>query len=612
MRKIVFGLFFLTSIASQAQEITMVNPPNWWVGMQYNQVEVVLKGNNISKATFKLTNALGAKIAKKQTDENPNYVYLTLDLKAAKAGTIQIEYTLDGKQYKYPYEIKAREKHTDGLKGLQPSDLMYLITPDRFANGDESNDKFPDMRETIIKRDSNVARHGGDLKGVIQHLDYIKDLGMTATWLNPIEENNQSFQSYHGYGMTDFFAIDKRYGTLDDYTEYVKQSHQKGLKVVKDVVYNHPGHNHWSAAEPPSSTWYNTKEVTNYRISAKFDPHASEDDKRKADKGWFDIPALPDFNQKNPHVANFLTQYSLWWIEKFGVDAYRVDTFAYPDQDFMWKMMETIKKEYPNFTIFGEIWDSGEPTQAYYTQNRTPQYKVSKYIQDVGITDFEMQYAMVDACKEDTGWNTGLAKMYYTLTFDWLYKDPMKNVLFLGNHDIDRYFGTINKDLQCYKMTTSLLLTQRGIPQLYYGDEILFAQSGHHGTIRADFPGGWKDDKDNKFTAQGRTAEENDYFEYLKKLATWRTANPDVLNGKLVQFVPDNETYIYFRIAQSGKTVMVAVNANKTEEKPVPVARFKEILSKFKTGKNVVTNQSIDITQDFKIPARTAWVLELE
>ncbi len=608
MKNILLISLFLVNCLSFSQEIEFAKPPHWFSQMKYHSIEVILKGKNIAKAQFSVK-AKGIKLKKVARESNPNYVYLTLDLKKAKAGTFQIEYKLHGKNYSFPYEIKPKKQHSKGIQGLSPSDLVYLITPDRFSNGDESNDTFPDMEEKTINRDSIVMRHGGDIRGIINHLDYIKDLGVTAVWLNPIEENNQDFQSYHGYGITDFFHIDKRFGTMEEYREYVEKSHEKGLKVVKDVVYNHPGKGHWAALEVPDPSWFNEKITTNYRVTAKFDPYASKYDQNKVANGWFDIPGMPDFNQNNPHVANYLIQYSLWWIEEFGIDAYRVDTFAYPEQDFMWKMMDLVQQEYPDFTIFGEVWATGEVTQAYYSKNRNG---TQEHIKSVGISDFELQYAMMDTCNEAFGWNTGISKIYYTLAWDWLYDQPMKNVVFMGNHDIERFYHSIKKDLACYKMMTAFTLTTRGIPQIYYGDEILFDYSGHHGEIRADFPGGWKNDAQNKFMKDGRSVEENDYFNYFKTLAHWRKNHSDIVEGTLVQFIPEDHVYTYFRISKTGKTIMVILNSHQEESRTVKTNRFNEILSQFKTGTDVTTQKVFDIKKEIVIAPKTALVLELQ
>ncbi len=607
MKKIVCSTLLLFGTFLLSQTVEWVKPPHWFSGMENPTVELIVKGDNIAQADFKIKKK-GIQLTNVQHEQNSNYVYLTLNLKKVKPGMIPIHYTLQGQEYTFSYEIKAKKTSSNSIQGLNPADLVYLITPDRFANGDETNDAFPDMEETSVDRDSIVMRHGGDLRGVINHLDYIKDLGVTAVWLNPIEENDQDFQSYHGYGITDFFAMDKRFGTMEEYQEYVEKSHKKGLKVVKDVVYNHPGKGHWAALEAPDPSWFNEKITTNYRVTAKFDPYASQYDKTKVANGWFDIPGMPDFNQNNPHVAMYLTQYSLWWIAEFGIDAYRVDTFAYPNQDFMWKMMDRVTQEYPNFTIFGEVWATGEATQAYYSQNREG---TQDHIQSVGITDFELQYAMIDICNEEFGWNTGMAKVYYTLAWDWLYDEPMKNVVFMGNHDIERFHHSIKNNVACNKMITALTLTTRGIPQLYYGDEILFDYTGHHGTIRADFPGGWKNDTQNKFTATGRTAEENDYFNYLKTLANWRKNNPEISKGKLIQFIPEDFVYVYFRVAENGKTVMVLLNSHKEETKAVSTNRFQEVLSKFTTGIDVISQKNYDIRKEITITPQTALVLEL-
>ncbi len=608
MKNRILIFLFLVNCLSFSQEIEFAKPPHWFSQMKYHSIEIILKGKDIAKAQFSIK-AKGVKLKKVARESNPNYIYLTLDLRKARAGTFKIEYKLYEKNYSFPYEIKPKRHHSKGIQGLSTSDLVYLITPDRFSNGDESNDAFPDMEEKTMNRDSIVMRHGGDIRGVINHLDYIKDLGATAVWLNPIEENDQDFQSYHGYGITDFFHIDKRFGTMEEYREYVETSHEKGLKVVKDVVYNHSGKGHWAALEVPDPSWFNEKITTNYRVTAKFDPYASKYDQNKVANGWFDIPGMPDFNQNNPHVANYLIQYSLWWIEEFGIDAYRVDTFAYPEQDFMWKMMDIVQQEYPNFTIFGEVWATGEVTQAYYSKNRA---RTQEHIKSVGISDFELQYAMMDTCNEAFGWNTGISKIYYTLAWDWLYDQPMKNVVFMGNHDIERFYHSIKKDLACYKMMTAFTLTTRGIPQIYYGDEILFDYSGHHGEIRADFPGGWKNDNQNKFTKEGRSAEENDYFNYLKTLAHWRKNHSDIVAGKLVQFIPEDHVYTYFRMSKTGKTIMVILNSHQEKSKTVKTDRFNEILSQFKTGRDITTQKVFDIQKEIVISPKTALILELQ
>ncbi|MFV0238026.1 MAG: alpha-amylase family glycosyl hydrolase [Flavobacteriales bacterium] len=609
MKKTVFIALIFIYIPSFSQQVEWAKPPHWFTDMKYHEIELILKGKNLSKANFYIKDTQ-VHLKHVTHEKNPNYAYLTLDLKNVKTGILDIHYTLEGKKYTFPYKIKPKREHSEGIQGLNPSDLIYLITPDRFSNGDESNDAFVNMEEKTINRDSIVTRHGGDIRGVINHLDYIKELGVTATWLNPIEENNQDFQSYHGYGITNFFLIDKRFGTMEEYQEYVDKSHEKGLKVIKDVVYNHPGKGHWASLEAPDPSWFNNQEVTNYRVTAKFDPYASKYDRNKVSNGWFDIPGMPDFNQNNPHVATYLTQYSLWWIEEFGIDAYRVDTFAYPDQNFMWKMMDIIKHEYPNFTIFGEVWATGEATQSYYSKNRKG---TQEHIKNVGISDFELQYAMMDTCNEEFGWNTGIAKIYYTLSWDWLYDNPMKNVIFMGNHDIERFHHSIKNDLNCNKMMTAFTLTTRGIPQLYYGDEILFDYTGHHGEIRADFPGGWKEDATNKFKSTGRTSEENDYFNHLKTLAHWRKKNPDIVSGKLIQFIPEDHVYVYFRIAKTtGKTIMVLLNSHKENSKKVDTNRFKELLFKFKTGTDVISKKSFNINDEITLLPKTALILELE
>lgn len=592
-----------------SQKIELVNPPNWWTNMENPNIEILLKGKNISQYEFFLedTKAVLTQIDKYK---NPNYVSLTLDLsKIDSAEKISIRYQKGNKKFKYVYDIKNRISTPNLHKGINPGDLIYLITPDRFANGNPENDSFSDMKQTIVKRDSIIERHGGDLQGVINHLDYIKDLGMTAVWLNPVEENDQKFQSYHGYAFTDNYLVDKRFGSMQDYKNYVDKSHEMGLKVVKDVVFNHIGNEHILWKEAPDADWFHPQQQNNYRATALMDPYASDYDKNLQQNGWF-ADVMPDLNQKNPHVSKYLIQYALWWIEEFGLDAYRVDTFSYSDETFLWEMLKEIKKQYPQFTVFSEVWDTGEPTQAFFDSNRLKNPDKDTKDINIGITDFELQYALVDMCNEKTGWNTGLSKIYYTLAYDYIYKNPNLNVTFLDNHDIDRYLGTIKNNVRCFKEATAVLLTTRGIPQWFYGDEILFNQQGHHGKIRADFPGGWPSDKENKFTELGRTPEENDFFNYLKTIANWRKNSKAISEGKLKQFVPQDNVYVFFRYNEQ-ETVMTIINKN-TEEYKLDLKRFEEMLKGKLSAKDIISGQNFTLDKNINLPAETAMILEIK
>lgn len=600
---------FLFSNSLFSQKIDRVDPPNWWTGMKYNKIELIVHGENISKAKFS-TKETDFVITNVSYAENPNYIFLDIEISSnALAGIKTIDYKVGRKNKHLKYELKSRENSSSQHQGLNPSDIIYLITPDRFSNGDPKNDKIKGMHEQTLDRKSDEDRHGGDLRGVINHLDYIKNLGMTSTWLNPIEENNQDRASYHGYAFTDHYKVDARLGTNNEYAEYVSKSHSKGLKVVKDVVYNHFGINHYLIKDLPSKTWiHNWEEYTasNYRATTLFDPYASDFDRKIMNDGWFDT-TMPDMNQQNEHVAKYLIQNAIWWIENYGIDAYRVDTYAYSDQRFMSDLTKTILDEYNSFTIFGETWVTGVTTQAWYTSGLKKGKDFDSHME--GVTDFNMQSAISAAIHEDFGWNTGVAKIYYTLSWDYLYENPNAMVTFLDNHDVDRFLGTIDNDLQDYKMALGILLTTRGIPQLYYGAEINMDRGGHHGYLREDFPGGWNGDKVNKFTSEGRTDDENSTWDYISKLSNWRKNSSAITNGKLKQFVPENGVYVYFRYSDN-QTIMVIVNTNK-EAKTIDTKRYHEVLKNFTKAENIIDNSIIDLI-DIKSEKRSTTILELK
>ena len=458
-------------------------------------------------------------------------------------------------------------------------------------------------------RKNDDARHGGDLRGIIDRLGYIKRVGMTATWLTPIEENDMDATSYHGYAFTDHFRVDPRFGTNEEYLEYVEKSHEKGLKVVKDVVYNHFGIRHYLIEDLPSKSWiHNWKEFTrtNYRASTLMDPHASEADKKLMIDGWFDL-TMPDINQKNIHAARYLIQYSLWWIESFGIDAFRVDTYPYSDQVFMSNLTRAVYEEYPEFKIFGETWVAGTVAQAWFTEGFPKDKYFTSFME--GVTDFAVKDAISACVTEDFGWATGVSKLYYTLTRDYIYKEPDANVIFFENHDTDRFLGMINKDMRDYRMAIGILFTVRGIPQIYYGSEINMAQGKPDGHLRADFPGGWQGDKVDKFTKEGRTADENNTWNYISKLANWRLTNSAVRYGKLIQFVPEDNVYVYFRCDENN-TVMVVVNAGQ-EDKNIKTSRFKERTAGFTKATDVITDETYELNE-ITAKARTTTILELE
>ena len=608
MKNILLLIFAFFTLPLFSQTIERVDPPNWWTDMKYNNIELLVKGKGLRDVVFS-TNEKDIAITDVVYPENPDYVYITLKISGdAVPGIKKIDYKAGRKSYVLNYELKQRNGSPDIHQGINSGDVIYLITPDRFANGDTTNDVVESMREKVCNREEIDARHGGDLRGVINKLDYIKSLGMTATWLNPVEENDMDATSYHGYAFTDHFKVDPRFGTNDEYLEYVEKSHEKGLKVVKDVVYNHFGIKHYLIEDLPSKSWlHNWDEFTrtNYRASTLMDPHASQADRKKMLDGWFDI-TMPDINQNNIHAANYLIQYSIWWIEEFGLDAFRVDTYPYSDQRFMSRLTKTIYDEYPGFVIFGEAWVTGVTEQAWVTSGFHRGKDFNSYMD--GVTDFSMKDAIIAAVKEDFGWNSGVAKIYNGLAWDYMYKDPMANVIFIDNHDLDRFLGVIGGNLQDYKMALGILFTMRGIPQLYYGAEINMDRGGHHGHLRQDFPGGWSDDKTDKFTAEGRSEDENSTWNYISKLANWRLTNDAVRYGKLMQFIPEDNIYVYFRYNDK-QAVMVVVNAGK-EEKELKTQRFEERTKGFTKAKDVITDKTQPLGT-IKLQPRSTTVLEL-
>lgn len=605
---LILTILAFSSITTSSQTIERVDPPNWWTGMKYNNIELLVKGKDLRNATFS-TIEKDITIEDVIYPENPDYVYLDISISSdATSGIKVIDYKIGRKTYALRYEIKQRIKADNIHQGISSADVMYLITPDRFANGDARNDVIEEMKDKAFDRKDDNARHGGDLRGIINKLDYIKSLGMTATWLTPIEENDMDATSYHGYAFTDHFKVDSRFGTNEEYLEYVEQSHNKGLKVVKDVVYNHFGINHYLIKNLPSKSWvhyYKDFTRTNYRASTLMDPHASVADKKLMLDGWFDT-TMPDMNQSNKHVASFLIQNSLWWIESFGIDAYRVDTYPYSDQKFMSDITKAVYEEYPEFKIFGETWVVGTVAQAWFTDGFPKEKYFTSFME--GVTDFAVKDAILASVQENFGWNTGVSKLYYTLTRDYIYKEPDANVIFFENHDTDRFLGVINGNLRDYKMAMGILFTMRGIPQIYYGSEINMAQGKPDGHLRADFPGGWKEDKQDKFTEKGRSQKENDTWNYISTLANWRLKSSAVKSGKLIQFAPEGNIYVYFRY-DNQQTVMIVVNTGK-DDINLDINRFKEITGDFTKAKNIITDK-IDSIDKLKIEGRTTSIFEL-
>jgi neopullulanase len=604
-------LFSFLNTHAQKAEILKVNPTNWFVGMKNPNLQLLVYGKNLKVSTVSLKPYNGVRLRKVHTVENSNYLFVDLEIaKNAKPGNLQI--TCNGTTFSY--ELKSKSANP---RGLNQSDFIYLLMPDRFANGDPSNDKYDDMADHNHNRNNPFFRHGGDLQGVTERLDYLKELGVTAIWMTPVIENNQFLtdeggamrSAYHGYGFTDHYNVDKRLGGNAAYKKLSDEAHKMGIKIVQDAVYNHVGINHWFLKDMPSKDWLNQWDKytnTTYKDQPLFDIHASSKDTKEVRNGWF-TSFLPDLNQNNPLVANFLIQHALWSVETFDLDAWRIDTYIYNDLYFMNKCNQALLTEYPKIHIFGESAVNTVISQAYFTKNNLAIPFKSNL---PGALDFVVEEAIFEALNHDFGWNEGVSRLYSVLAQDLAYADPTKNVNFLENHDHHRFYSVIGEDLDKYKMGVTWLLTLRGIPHFYYGTEILMKnfKDPSDAEVRRDFPGGWKEDKVNKFEKSGRTEKENEAFEFVKNLAHYRRTSDAISNGKFMQFVPQDGIYVYFRYTDK-QTVMVVANTAKAE-KSVDMKRFEERIGGFKTARNIINGAVLNNISSINISSKGVMVLE--
>lgn len=559
------------------------------------------------------TVADGIRLKKIIRVDNPNYVFLDLTIeKGAKPGVKPLNIPLKNGT-KINYELKARRagKGTSFAQGINASDFIYLIMPDRFSNGDPTNDRVQGMRDQSLNRDTIFERHGGDLKGVENKLTYLQDLGVTAVWLNPVIENDMPNRTEHGYALTNHYKIDRRIGGEKAYHQLSDAVHRRGMKLIQDAVYNHVGIEHFLYRDMPDSTWFHRwprYTQTSYKDQPLFDPYAAKADKVMMSDGWF-VPSMPDINQANLLFANFLIQHAVWTTEEYGLDGWRIDTYAYNDLDFMNRCNKALLDEYPKLHLFGETWVHGVINQAFFTENKfnTP-FKSNL----PGVTDFQTHlYGILPALKEGLGWTEGVNKLYTTLAQDVVYEHPEKHVIFLDNHDKTRFFSEIGEDFAKFKIGIAWLLTARGIPQLYYGTEVLMkGVSNPDGWVRLDFPGGWPGDKENKFERSGRTPREDSAFNWTRSLANFRKNSTALKSGRFMQYVPEDGVYTYFRYT-NGQTVMVVMNPEE-KEKTVRPARFTERTAGFGRSRNVVTGQQLNLTdEEWTVPPKTIWVLEL-
>jgi neopullulanase len=620
MKKILLA-FCLLHIAhcSFAQKQLEVYPANWWTAMKMNKVQLMIheKDSTIILDVAKLivkSSSPDVKVLKVNEVENKRYLFVDIEIKpSAKPQTVIISFggIILNEWRQFQFEIKPRRKGKgrEFAQGVTSKDFMYLIMPDRFSNGDESNDKVAGMRDQSLNRDTVFNRHGGDLKGIQNHLDYLEQLGITTLWLNPVLENDMPDRTEHGYAFTNHYKIDARLGGDKAYQDLIDATHAKGMKIIQDAVYNHVGLFHHTVQDLPMKDWlhqWDNYTNTTYKDQTIFDPYASKKDYKQMANGWF-TKQMPDLNQSNPYVANFLIQHALWTVENFGIDGWRIDTYAYNDLEFMNRCNKALMYEYPQLTMFGETWVHGVPNQSYFVQNN---YNIPFKSNLQAATDFQTLWGITDAMTKDFGWTDGVNNLYTTLAQDFVYKDPTRNVIFLDNHDMSRFYSVIGENMDKYKSSLSWLLTCRGIPQMYYGDEIATTgtTSPNDGYVRLDFPGGWKNDTVNKFTIAGRTQTDQAIYQHLATLANYRKASSALTTGKMMQYLPEDGVYVYFRY-DAKQTVMVVMNTSK-EEKKINFDKYAERTASFTKYKDVILKNTSDMAV-FNLGSFKTVVLEL-
>lgn len=610
--KAVALLLLLFSLDTIAQ-IQRVEPPFWYAGMHNPDVQILFYGKNIAENEVAVSNGISIKAVQKT--ENPNYLFVIIDTKGVAAQEILFSFSKNKKViFTKKYTLKQRKENSASRKSYDASDMIYLIMPDRFANGNPKNDSQKTLAEKA-DRNNPSGRHGGDIEGIIQNLDYIKELGATALWPTPLCEDNDPQGSYHGYGQSDVFRIDLRYGTNEDYLKLAAELHKRDMKLIMDYVTNHWGATHWMMNDLPTYDWIHQfpgYAQTNYRMTTQFDPNASKIDAKMCMDGWF-VKSMPDLNQSNPLVLNYLIQNAIWWIEYADLDGFRVDTYSYNDKIGIAKWTKAITDEYPDFNIVGEVWMHDQAQMAYW-QKDSKLGAIQNYNSYLpSVMDFTLHNATSMAFNENQAdWNKGLMRIYDNFTNDFLYPNPNNILTFVENHDTQRFNEIYKKDFKKYQMAMALIATVRGIPQLYYGSEIAMAGNKNEGdgAIRLDFPGGWNGDSNNAFTQKGRTAEQQQFFDFTSKLFQWRKTNEAVHFGKMTHYIPENNVYVYFRYTDS-KTVMVVVNNGLTPRK-IETSRFQENIKDFKLGKDVLSGKAVDLKSEFSIEGQSVLILELE
>jgi len=616
MLKLIYKTLICLIFSIPAMAQINVYPTHWWVGMKDPSLQLMIHQPDIGKGTIKMTPYPGVQVIKTYVPENKNYVFIDLAIApGTKAGKLNFIVKQGNESLAFSYELKRRDPSngTARVKGVTSADLVYLAMPDRFSNGDTTNDVVNTTRDHLSNRSNPFSRHGGDLKGVETKLDYLKDLGATAIWLTPVLENdmplmeewNNKVAGYHGYWFTDHYKVDPRFGGNSAYKQMIESAHNKGLKVIQDAVYNHVGNHHWFILDKPMNDWLNNwpaYQGSNHKEEVFFDPYVSKTDKDVMVGGWF-VPHLPDLNLRNPWLAKFLIQNAVWTTEEFDIDGWRVDTYKYCDEQFMNNVNAALEKEFPTITIFGEAWCNTPMGSAYFVKNNMD-VPFKHNLQ--GVTDFPVAFGIKDAALQNT------TTLYALLSQDGLYKDPMKNCIFLENHDMDRILSVLGDDVERLKIANGMLLTLRGIPQVYYGTEVLMKNRKvpSDAEVRRDFPGGWKGDAADKFSATGRTAAENDFFNYFRNIARYRQRSSALQKGNTLQYQPNDNVYVYFRYDKMQR-VMCLVNPNP-EVRVIQTERFSEGLAGKRAGKDIVSGQDVDLATSVSIPGKTFMLIELK
>ena len=605
-------LLLLVSGVAQAQ-IDKMEPPFWWSDMNLEELQIMFYGKNIG--TYEVSSEDDVIINNIRKTENPNYVFVTINSGELDAGNYKFTFRKKGKKdIKKTFELKQRDEDSALREGFDASDAIYLIMPDRFANGNPDNDSSTEMQEKA-DRSKQGGRHGGDIQGVIDHLDYLKKLGITALWSTPLLADDDAGYSYHTYAQSDVYKIDPRYGSNEDYKRLANELHQKDMKLIMDYVTNHWGSEHWMIKDLPTYDWVHQfpgYENSNYRMTTQYDPHKSARDFKYCVDGWF-TGTMPDLNQSNPLVLNYLIQNAIWWIEYSGLDGFRVDTYSYNDKEGIAKWTKAIMDEYPYFNIVGEVW-MHDQAQISYWQKDSPIGAIQDYNSNLpSVMDFTLHDAMTSMFHEqDASWDRGMIKAYENFVNDFLYADTDNLMVFMGNHDTGRFNEIYDGDFKKYKMAMTMIATVRGTPQIYYGDEIgMRGDKGKgDGAIRQDFPGGWEGDQQSAFNAEGRTENQMKYFDLTSKLLNFRKENEVLQFGKMLQFLPENNVYVYFRYNDKNR-VMVIIN-NNAEEQTLDLKKYAEGIQGSTSGKEIISGKDIQLNETLSIPAQDAMLIQLQ